>query len=980
MRPRPTPRGRVPRTVGQMPAVVAGTWPQHPPWLTDVLWPGAQRDRLARWGRVARDSSAVPSGDAPTQLLPWSPASCRRCGQPRAATTGPPRDRSIDGAGVLGLVALAPFGRRSPAGVAATTGESLVDHLRAQIDPSITVRGRAVRPDARQPEAGAAAARSVGSHGRVRQGRRGTRSPASCSTPSSARSSTSPASSTGLRRPAGARLGRVRRRRVAGHQPVGVAAGGTADAARPCSRWPARSSAPADEWIGACADSSFVDRSASLGRRPRVGRPVVRRARRSARDDRRIALCAVARRLRAVEHPRRTPAPARVGLGAVRPAAPAGLRPAAPRVPGRARTAEAGRTAACGRCACRPARRPSSPNSTDADADCHFDWYLADLMCRYEHDAPTVACQALAARIELARRPAEHRRHLRHNEGAHPMNQAESSRGPSSEGRRSRRSPLVGRRASCPSPRDRVVAHAARLPHRRRAARRDDVAVQLPRPAPRRRPCPPGQGRALLRHQPDRLDVVVPVALPARPGEGAVQDDARPTSARARRTTCSTPWRRAHRRRAARREAHRDPARPHRARPFAVGARDGARLRDSCRSSRRCRPRTIGCRPGGAARAATRRRTATRTSTSRTSPAVSTRRRSSGCGSVFGRDRVHGHPGAAAVRRPGRRVRRDAWRSSACARSTRCTRCTTRAATRRSSRRSPTWLDDKFAASNERLVELLGADVRLPAWLMTTPPTRSPASAGAARSVWSAPAVSGVATIGTLLVANRALNGDRAPASSSSRSRCSPSPRDSARSASTPACSTGSRRCDRRSAARRSSVATCRHGHRGRACSRQWSCSRSPSRFADVWSPRATPPTRSSVLRADGDPAAVRRPVRGGVRCAAGVRPGAAGHRARPVRPAHRPGGGDGRRRRRRRRRHGHGVRVGAARSSARCVIAVVLAAASRRHVDTGAAATARSLPRASSGTTRRHAPSPASAQVLTQRLDVLLIAAHRHR
>ncbi len=89
------------------------------------------------------------------------------------------------------------------------------------------------------------------------------------------------------------------------------------------------------------------------------------------------------------------------------------------------------------------------------------------------------------------------------------------------------------------------------------------------------------QGRALLRHERRPVDVVVPVAFPAR--RQAIPLKARPT-----RVGEGCPYYMfhpiqpgAHQRRPSGRQDHRHPARSGRACPLAMGPRDGSRVRDA---------------------------------------------------------------------------------------------------------------------------------------------------------------------------------------------------------------------------------------------------------------------------------------------------------------------------------------------------------------------------------------------------------------
>jgi hypothetical protein len=112
---------------------------EPPHWVTSILWPGAVA--ADGWtGRSRLRMVANPSVAAPRQLMPWTVAAA--VGASTRATDDRARRRSLlDGAGALGLVAIAPFdrGRRM---VLKTSGDSLatdslIGHMRSEIDPTI---------------------------------------------------------------------------------------------------------------------------------------------------------------------------------------------------------------------------------------------------------------------------------------------------------------------------------------------------------------------------------------------------------------------------------------------------------------------------------------------------------------------------------------------------------------------------------------------------------------------------------------------------------------------------------------------------------------------------------------------------------------------------------------------------------------------------------------------------------------------------
>ena len=107
-----------------------------PAWVGTTLWPGAVP--ASGWlGRSRRRIVAIPSAASPRQLLPWTAAAA--VGASSRATDDRARHRSVlDGLGVLGLLAMAPFDRRRRLVLQTTGHESLVDHLRAQIDSTVT--------------------------------------------------------------------------------------------------------------------------------------------------------------------------------------------------------------------------------------------------------------------------------------------------------------------------------------------------------------------------------------------------------------------------------------------------------------------------------------------------------------------------------------------------------------------------------------------------------------------------------------------------------------------------------------------------------------------------------------------------------------------------------------------------------------------------------------------------------------------------
>jgi hypothetical protein len=109
-------------------------------WLTDTLWPVANdsspmrpvNPAAVRAGRFV----AVPNAAAPTQLIPWRPASVWAA--TRRATDDRSRLRLVaDGVGVAGLLVLAQLSRERRVDVEATIEGSLVETLRQQIDPAI---------------------------------------------------------------------------------------------------------------------------------------------------------------------------------------------------------------------------------------------------------------------------------------------------------------------------------------------------------------------------------------------------------------------------------------------------------------------------------------------------------------------------------------------------------------------------------------------------------------------------------------------------------------------------------------------------------------------------------------------------------------------------------------------------------------------------------------------------------------------------
>ena len=161
--------------------------------------------------------------------------------------------------------------------------------------------------------------------------------------------------------------------------------------------------------------------------------------------------------------------------------------------------------------------------------------------------------------------------------------------------------PRVGEaRAARLRARDRVGARPSRLPAHRRQARRDDVAVALPERAPRRAAAVPAarepQGHVLLRRAVRPRRPLVPLALPdARAARPPASSGAyRPSSARRRRTTCTTRSRRSGHARSC----------PTRTSSWCCATRSSARTRTTrsgarttpsrSRSRPRSRPRTTG--------------------------------------------------------------------------------------------------------------------------------------------------------------------------------------------------------------------------------------------------------------------------------------------------------------------------------------------------------------------------------------------------
>ena len=106
-------------------------------WITDVLWPGATLSSTsARRGGAAADLVAVPHAAAPTQLLParWTSlvAVANRPSDDR------PRSKALrDAAGVGALLALSRVDRRRRVTVLGDSAASFIAHLRTEIDPRV---------------------------------------------------------------------------------------------------------------------------------------------------------------------------------------------------------------------------------------------------------------------------------------------------------------------------------------------------------------------------------------------------------------------------------------------------------------------------------------------------------------------------------------------------------------------------------------------------------------------------------------------------------------------------------------------------------------------------------------------------------------------------------------------------------------------------------------------------------------------------
>jgi len=104
-------------------------------WITDNLWPGASLSP-ERVSGAAAELVAVPDASAPTQLLPASWTSVAAVA--RRPSDDRPRGKALrDAIGVAGLVALSRFDRRRRLTVVGDADASLVAHLRRVVDPRI---------------------------------------------------------------------------------------------------------------------------------------------------------------------------------------------------------------------------------------------------------------------------------------------------------------------------------------------------------------------------------------------------------------------------------------------------------------------------------------------------------------------------------------------------------------------------------------------------------------------------------------------------------------------------------------------------------------------------------------------------------------------------------------------------------------------------------------------------------------------------
>ena len=99
-----------------------------------MLWPTARRG-TSWFRRSSARYVAVPNAEQPKQLLPWRPSTA--VGAMRRVSDDRARRRSVlDGAGTLGLLLLTPFdGRRQV--VIDDVGASLLDEIRRAVDTSI---------------------------------------------------------------------------------------------------------------------------------------------------------------------------------------------------------------------------------------------------------------------------------------------------------------------------------------------------------------------------------------------------------------------------------------------------------------------------------------------------------------------------------------------------------------------------------------------------------------------------------------------------------------------------------------------------------------------------------------------------------------------------------------------------------------------------------------------------------------------------
>jgi hypothetical protein len=103
------------------------------PWLTSTLWPGASI--ASGWSCELTRFVAVPNSAQPTQLLPYSLTSVRAAAT-RASDFRPRSRQWRDAAGVLGLLALASF-RDTKRLAVRDVDPSIVEHFRDSIDSSI---------------------------------------------------------------------------------------------------------------------------------------------------------------------------------------------------------------------------------------------------------------------------------------------------------------------------------------------------------------------------------------------------------------------------------------------------------------------------------------------------------------------------------------------------------------------------------------------------------------------------------------------------------------------------------------------------------------------------------------------------------------------------------------------------------------------------------------------------------------------------